>query len=167
MSAIFIPRDVRLGKYAGGLEQPIDWKVNRQIGVKRTPEGGVAIAVAGVKLAPQDHDALMLFEQMYGAGPFSLFYDGQCVRLLMNKSTLHSAMTELDLLGLVVETYKMIEARQTDYTEDARNRLYKHGYVIEKHVGEEAMKPAEYDDTFDKMVYERAPDVFVRPNHPL
>lgn len=144
----------------GGLDQPIDWRVDRQIAVKKRDNGSVVIILTGDNLAPQDHDSLTLFEQFYSTASSVLTYDGVSLKLSLLKTNLPTSVTDMDLLDLIVDTYKAVAARQTDYTETMRERYFEKTYVMERRVGE-----TEIEAPFHDMEFERAPDVFVRRVH--
>lgn len=164
MSAIFIPKNAWNERYIGGVHQPKNWLVKRRLAIKRTDDGAVAIAVVSLnRIAPQDYDALMLFAQQFGTGSFVIFQNEKLLQMLVRETNLPAGITQLDLLDLVTETYKAVELRRTDYTEELRARIFERPCVIEKRVNEIVRHNGEIDRIFREMTYEKAPDVFVRP----
>jgi len=161
MSCVFLPKDVTLGRYTGGLEQPIDWKVNRRLCAAKINNTVIAI-VTGKQLAPQDRDAFIMFETRYSTGDSTLVYDGISLRLEIQKTNLPiDSLTNQDLFSLMVECYKAVEFQKTDYTDKMTKNYFDNTFTVEKRV-DNVMR-------IDTAVfsagteYERAPDVYVRP----
>ena len=158
MSYIFVPKDVTPGKYTGGLEQPIDWQRNRKLCVVHN-ENCIVVIVKGKSLAPQDRDAFILFETRYSTGNSTLVYDGISLRLDVQETNLPmDSLTDQDLFTLVVECYEVINIQKTDYTDLMSKQYFDQAFTIEKRVGD-----VPSNETILGAEYERAPDVFVRP----
>jgi len=159
---IFLPKNVAPGRYTGGLEQPIDWKVNRLIYVGKAENSVVAI-VTGTLLAPQDRDAFSMFETRYSTDNSILVYDGNALRLTVEKTNLPlDSLTDEDLLLLMVECYKAIDMQKTDYTDSMRKKYFEKTFKVEKRVNAVTqIKTNIFNCGIEE--YERAPDVYVRP----
>jgi len=156
-----MPKNVAPGRYTGGLEQPIDWKINRLIYVGKVDDSIIAL-VTGKVLAPQDRDAFNMFETFYSIDNSTLAYDGISMRLTVEKTNLPlESLTDEDLLSLMVECYKAVELQKTDYTVKMRNKYFENTFTVEKRVNGVTQIRT---DTFKAgSEFERAPDVYVRP----
>ena len=164
MSSIFLPKDVSPGKYTGGLEQPIDWKVNRRLYAGKI-NNTIVIVVTAQQLAPQDRDALVMFETRYSTGDSSLVYDGISLRLEIQDTNLPmDSLTDQDFYSLLVECYKAVELQKTDYTDKMTKKYFGNTFTVEKRVGD--VKRIETAIFNPGTEYERAPDVYVRPTAP-
>lgn len=156
-----IPRNTN---YAGGTERPEAWKVPRKLRLSLDGAGGIVVAVAGKPLAPQDYDALTLFEKLYGKGNSRLTFDGRRLVLQLADSRLPPHSSKKDVMWLITETYESLECRNTIYTEKSNDTYYRDTYVMERrHLTQTDMEESRLKDTADEDDYELAPDVFVRP----
>jgi len=161
MSCVFLPKNVTPGKYTGGLEQPIDWKVNRRLCAGKI-NNTIVVVVTGKQLAPQDRDAFIMFETRYSIGNSTLVYDGISLHLAIQETNLPiDSLTDQDLFSLVVECYKAVEFQKTDYTDIMTKKYYDNSFTVEKHIGNvKRIDTAVFNIGTE---YERAPDVYVRP----
>jgi len=162
MSCVFLPKDITPGKYTGGLEQPIDWKVSRRLCARKI-NNTIVIIVTGKQLAPQDRDAFTMFETRYSTGDSTLVYDGISLRLDIQETNLPvDSLTDQDLHTLMVECYKAVELQKTDYTDRMTKKYFDNTFTVEKRVGNvRHIETAVFNAGGAE--YERAPDVYVRP----
>lgn len=158
LSPIIIPRQHRSRHYGsqGGLDQPIDTRIDRTAYADRTDSDTIIAVVKGSEIAVQDVAALRLFSTRYAHKRYKIEYDG-CTIL---KATVHDeSIPQGAAYQLLVECYDTILATDNGLYTNTYNAYYmSRPFVIS----------TQYDQAdkvdiamFRSEQYERAPDLFV------
>lgn len=117
---IVIPRKFRERHFglATGLEQPIDYKPNRNMLVYLNSDNGTLdIYVHGEKITPQDVEALILMSRHYGAsGASTIRFDGsKIIHLRIENVEWFRNEPKPDVFALLSRVYEAINVRGDIY----------------------------------------------------
>lgn len=154
---IFIPKSNTPTSYVGGYEPPKEWKWKRFIKIAKADDQ-IRFIIKGNKIAPQDRDALLLFESYYSQGKSVMTYNGNKLCLSIEQCKYPDDMDDQQIFDLLLDCYKVLELRKTDYTEEVHELYYSKNYDIT------ISRYVHTPNTFDLSTnWDLAPDVFVRP----
>lgn len=154
---IFIPKSNTPTSYVGGYEPPTEWKWKRYIKIS-IADDQLRFIITGQKVAPQDRDALLLFESYYGQGKSVMTYNENKLCLSIEQCKYPDDMDDQQIFDLLLDCYKALEFRKTDYTEEVHKLYYSKNYEIT------ILRDVQTTTAFDlSSHWDLAPDVFVRP----